>query len=80
MSAMSMSTTTESEIHTPPSEGEGIHMRHGARKRKASLSDGVPVERISIVDRRESFDQATKDLNREIMERKSSKDGHVHDE
>lgn len=75
-----MTTSTETDILSPSSEGEGLHIRHGTRTRKASLSDGVAVERIGSLDRAELFEQATKDLNREIMERKSSEEvnGHHH--
>lgn len=37
----------------------------GHRTRRASLTHDVPVERISHLDRRESFDEATHDLNEE---------------
>ena len=70
---LTMTTGTE-----PQSDGEGLHMRHGARTRKASLSDGVAVERIGELDRQEPFDEATQDLNREIQEKKSSTDPHSH--
>ena len=49
-------------------EGEGIHFRHGHRERKASLSDGVAVDRIAAIDRQEEFKGATEVLNREIQE------------
>jgi glycerol-3-phosphate O-acyltransferase/dihydroxyacetone phosphate acyltransferase len=49
-------------------EGEGIHHRHGHRKRKASLSDGVAVDRIAAVDKQEEFKEVTEELNREIQE------------
>jgi hypothetical protein len=64
----------------PPGLGdEGLHMRHGNRARKASLSGGVPVERISDLSPEEPFDEATKELNQEILDKKSSKtNGRTH--
>ncbi|GJE95108.1 glycerol-3-phosphate O-acyltransferase [Phanerochaete sordida] len=63
---------------TEPGEGEGadegLHMRHPQRTRKASLSDGVPVGRISALDREEPFEEATRDLNDEISYRKAHQD------
>ena len=56
-------------IETHPSPlGEGIHFRQGHRERKASLSDGVAVDRIAAVDRQEEFKEVTGELNREIQE------------
>jgi len=49
-------------------EGEGIHLRHGHRERKASLSDGVTIDRLAAVDRQEEFKEVTEELNREIQE------------
>jgi hypothetical protein len=49
-------------------EGEGIHFRHGHRERKASLSDGVAVDRIAAVDKQEEFREVTEELNKEIQE------------
>ncbi|KAJ7273678.1 glycerol-3-phosphate O-acyltransferase [Mycena haematopus] len=43
------------------------------RQRKASLSDGVPVQRIAAVDPAEQFDDATQGLNDEILIRKRTK-------
>ncbi|KAI0054033.1 glycerol-3-phosphate O-acyltransferase [Auriscalpium vulgare] len=40
-------------------------IRH--RERRASLTDGVPVNRIAALDRDESFRDATQDINREIQ-------------
>lgn len=62
---------THGNIETHPSplgEGEGIHFRHGHRERKASLSDGVAVDRIAAVDKQEEFKEVTEELNREIQE------------
>ena len=57
------------ETHPSPlGEGEGIHLRHGHRERKASLSDGVAVDRIAAVDKQEEFREVTEELNREIQE------------
>ena len=57
------------EAHSSPlGEGEGIHLRHGHRSRKASLSDGVAVDRIAAVDPQEEFKEVTEELNREIQE------------
>ena len=57
------------ETHPSPlGEGEGIHFRPGHRVRKASLSDGVAVDRIAAIDRQEEFKGVTEELNREIQE------------
>jgi glycerol-3-phosphate O-acyltransferase/dihydroxyacetone phosphate acyltransferase len=53
----------------PSSPDSPTKMRH---PRKSSLSDGVHVGRIAAVPRKESFDSATKELNREIEERGGS--------
>ncbi|KAI0695901.1 glycerol-3-phosphate O-acyltransferase [Cytidiella melzeri] len=63
-----------------PSNGDGLNMRHGTRVRKASLSDGVSVERIGGLDPEEPFDEATRELNEEIMEQKSTTSGRPHQE
>jgi len=62
---------THGSIETHPSplgESEGIHFRHGHRERKASLSDGVAVDRIAAVDQQEEFKEVTEELNKEIQE------------
>jgi glycerol-3-phosphate O-acyltransferase/dihydroxyacetone phosphate acyltransferase len=62
---------THGSVETQPSalgEGEGLHLRHGHRARKASLSDGIAVDRIAAVDRQEVFKGVTEELNREIQE------------
>lgn len=46
----------------PSSPTDSAHRR----PRKSSLSDGVPVEWIGAVDRKEPFDEATEELNREV--------------
>lgn len=51
-------------------EADGLHFRKGQRNRKASLSDGVPVERIAAVNPQEQFTVATDDLNDEIEKKK----------
>ncbi|THH01424.1 hypothetical protein EW026_g1268 [Hermanssonia centrifuga] len=66
-------------VLNPALDSEGLHIR--TRVRKASLSDGVSVERIGVLDRKEPFDEATRDLNKEIDERKSPVDtNHTHQE
>ena len=52
----------------PSGEGERIHHRHGHRERKASLSEGVAIDRIATVDKKEEFKEVTEELNREIQE------------
>lgn len=59
---------------SPLGEGDGIHLRHGHRKRKASLSDGVAVDRIAAVDKQEEFREVTEELNREIQEHRHEAD------
>ncbi|KAI0831214.1 glycerol-3-phosphate O-acyltransferase [Trametes gibbosa] len=51
---------------------DGLHFRGQSRVRKASLSDGVPVQIIGMVDREEPFKDATQDLNTEMRKRRSS--------
>ncbi|KAL1947740.1 hypothetical protein VTO73DRAFT_13464 [Trametes versicolor] len=53
---------------------DGLHFRGQGRARKASLSDGVPVEIIGQADRAEPFTEMTQDLNSEMRKRKSSQD------
>ena len=79
----SATTVTASVVPPELDNGEGLHMRsagQGNRARKASLSDGVPVERISDLDPQEPFDEATKELNQEIRQRKLTGNGRVHQE
>ncbi|KAF8902117.1 glycerol-3-phosphate O-acyltransferase [Gymnopilus junonius] len=45
---------------------EDMSSRLTHRTRRPSLGDGVAVSRIAIVDRKEPFSEATKDLNEEI--------------
>ena len=62
---------THGNIETYPSplgEGEGFHLRHGHHERRASLSDGVAVDRIAAIDKQEEFKKVTEELNREIQE------------
>lgn len=42
------------------------------RQRRMSLEDSVPVERIGQIDRKEPFDEATDELNKEIAEKRRS--------
>lgn len=51
--------------------GEGLHIRTGHRNRRASLSDGVSVQRLAAVDRQEPFPDATGGLNEEIRQEKN---------
>ncbi|KAH9946190.1 glycerol-3-phosphate O-acyltransferase [Epithele typhae] len=51
---------------------DGLHFRGQTRSRKPSLSDGVPVVDISLVDRAEAFKDATMDLNQEMRKRRNS--------
>lgn len=55
---------------TSPTDGFGIHHRHGHRERRESLTDGVPVERIGALNRVETFKEATEDLNKENTQRR----------
>lgn len=55
---------------SPTTELDGLHFRKSQRTRKASLSDGVPVERLAAVDREEPFVSATDDLNDEMRKQK----------
>jgi glycerol-3-phosphate O-acyltransferase/dihydroxyacetone phosphate acyltransferase len=61
-------TGSSSSTSSPstPADSDGLHYRQGPRARKQSLTDQVPVGRIAALDRRESFGEATQDLNEEI--------------
>ena len=54
-------------------DNDGLHMRQGNRARKASLNDGVPVERIGALDRQETFPEATDELNQEVSQQKEQR-------
>ncbi|KAJ3725989.1 glycerol-3-phosphate O-acyltransferase [Lentinula raphanica] len=54
-------------------DDEGLHIRAGHRTRKESLSDGVSVQRLAAVDRKEPFPDATGDLNEEIRKGKNGR-------
>lgn len=59
---------TPSSAHSAASsDSDGLHFRH---TRKASLSDGVPVKRLSTVDREEHFEEVTIKINEEISQHK----------
>ncbi|OCH95524.1 glycerol-3-phosphate O-acyltransferase [Obba rivulosa] len=54
-------------------DADGLHVRQprkSSRARKASLSDGVSVERIGTLDKCENFSEATEELNHEVEEKK----------
>ncbi|KAJ6596859.1 glycerol-3-phosphate O-acyltransferase [Mycena vulgaris] len=65
-----LKTLASSSAISPASDG--LH-RCSPRERKASLSDRVPVERIAAVDPLEPFDDATQDLNDEILMKKNKR-------
>lgn len=74
LSSLAQTTGVDVSSAVEPSsheDGEGLHIRSGHRKRSETLSDGVPVERLAAVDRREPFPEATGDLNEEIRQAKS---------
>ncbi|KAJ7285867.1 glycerol-3-phosphate O-acyltransferase [Mycena rebaudengoi] len=58
---------------SPTLDDSGLRSRQGHRERRASLSDGVAVERIAAIDQSEHFDDATQDLNDEIFIKKKQK-------
>lgn len=60
----------------PTIPDQGLHPRHGHRLRKDSLSDSVHVARLAAVNRRETFPEATDNLNDEIN-RNRSKNSHI---
>lgn len=70
---LAMTTATEPEMVLNPDD-EGLHVRprRGSRSRKFSLSDRVSVERISVVDKEEAFEDATREINQEILKRRMS--------
>ena len=57
--------------------GNSLHHRQTHRDRKASLSDGVAVERIAALNPEERFQDCTRDINEEIRE---NKEGHAHED
>lgn len=60
------------DASTPPSP-TGDSWPHIRRQRKASLSDGVNVERIGALSPVETFKTGTDDLNKEIQDTRSEK-------
>lgn len=69
-------TSSASGPYSPPNttstvEKDGLHIRHGQRHRRMSLSDSVPVERIAAMDRNDDFENATLNLNDEIRQHKA---------
>ena len=74
-----MSATSGTDTGGPivDGPGDGLHIRQ-SRARKASLSDRVPVDRISGLDPEETFKEATKELNLEIQARKSRESERPH--
>ncbi|KAI1795960.1 glycerol-3-phosphate O-acyltransferase [Ganoderma leucocontextum] len=69
LSPLSPAAASTGENHV---DTDGLHFRGQPRVRKASLSDGVPVEIIGHVDREETFKDATKDLNKKMDTRRAS--------
>jgi len=57
------------EVNHSPIDGDALFLRRH-RSRKHSLSDSVPVERISASDDEKEFKNVTNDINREIQEKK----------
>lgn len=58
-----------------PDDESGLHYRSiQHRDRRASLNDGVSVERIGAIDPEEPFKDATKDINQENVLRKHEDD------
>lgn len=66
-----------SEEAESPVNGNSLHHRQTHRDRKASLSDGVAVERIAALNPEERFQDCTRDINEEIRE---NKEGHAHED
>lgn len=67
MTSANQTSTSQPSSGIQVLESQSVNMR--SRKRKESLSDLVPVERIANVDRQEVFEEATKDLNKEISDK-----------
>lgn len=61
--------------NTSIEDGEGLHTRRGHRSRKQSLSDSVPVDRIAATNPQEPFEDATSEINNEILREKME---HLH--
>ncbi|KAJ6630769.1 glycerol-3-phosphate O-acyltransferase [Mycena sp. CBHHK59/15] len=71
---MSPSTALSSQGNSPTSPtSDGWHQQQGHRERRASLSDGIAVQRIAAIDRLEQFDNATQGLNDEILMKKGKR-------
>ena len=74
------------QLKAAPAIATGVSSRYGAafsplnsdttgdqhRSRKGTLNDGVPVVRIGEIDRDDTFEHATDDLNEENEKRKHS--------
>ncbi|KAJ3786616.1 glycerol-3-phosphate O-acyltransferase [Lentinula aff. detonsa] len=75
LSSLAQTTGTDIPSTLSPSspDDEGFHIRTGHRARKESLSDGVSVQRLAAVDRKEPFPDATGDLNEEIRQGKNGR-------
>ncbi|KAI0256667.1 glycerol-3-phosphate O-acyltransferase [Lactifluus subvellereus] len=58
--------------HWPVQPGSPTEGGPHRRERRASLSDGVTVERISALDPQEQFKECTEDINNEIRKNKPS--------
>lgn len=67
MTSANQTSTSQPSSGVEVLESQSVNMR--SRKRKESLSDLIPVERIANVDRQEAFEEATKDLNKEISDK-----------
>ncbi|KAI6108951.1 hypothetical protein EV401DRAFT_2076562 [Pisolithus croceorrhizus] len=70
MTSANQTNTPVTSSGAQTSDSQSMHVR--SRKRKESLSDLVPVERIAGVDRREEFEKVTQGLNKEISEKPSA--------
>ncbi|KAF5315645.1 hypothetical protein D9611_004666 [Ephemerocybe angulata] len=62
-----LSSTKPASSTALSSDNDGRH-----RVRRGSLSEAIPVQRLAEVDRKEPFNEATRDLNDEVSHLKSS--------
>jgi glycerol-3-phosphate O-acyltransferase/dihydroxyacetone phosphate acyltransferase len=71
MTATTQPNASSSSSGLRLNDSQSLHMRHGSRQRKHSLSDLIPVERIGSVDPQETFEDVTTSLNKEASRQSS---------
>ncbi|CAL1704821.1 unnamed protein product [Somion occarium] len=79
MSDLPSSIVASGDVEITSPIPNNLHMRRGHRIRRHSLSEDVPVIRIARLGRRESFEEGTAEINKEIF-LKETKTQHDHQE